>query len=82
MAMITGCGGAEAPRGWRLGAIRARLAGWAAARRSRAALAEIPPGLRKDVGLDGGLPLSQFENGGRTFIANGRPDVTLSGWRW
>ncbi|WP_134724849.1 hypothetical protein [Paracoccus luteus] len=59
---------------------------WWAARSDRAAtrraLSEIPESLRRDVGVDGALPLARFENGGRTFISHGRPDSTLSGWHW
>ena len=80
MAMVTECGVAPATQGWRLPAIRTRLAGWTARRRCRAALARVPEGLRRDVGLDGGLPLARFENGGRTFVVRDRPDATLSGW--
>ena len=38
--------------------------------------------LRRDVGVDGGLPLARHENGGRVFVSHGRPDSTLSGWHW
>ena len=43
---------------------------------------ELPPHLRRDVGLDEGLPAARFVNGGRTFVVNDRPDPTLSGYHW
>lgn len=55
-------------------------------RRAQAAvrrrLRELPPHLRRDVGLDEGLPAARFVNGGRTFVVNDRPDPTLSGYHW
>ena len=80
MATITECGVETSTQGWRLGAVQARLAGWAARRRCRAAIAQVPDHLRRDVGLDGGLALARFENGGRTFVVGRRPEATLSGW--
>ncbi|MBA4490072.1 hypothetical protein [Paracoccus sp. S1E-3] len=52
------------------------------ARAMRISLAEVPEHLRKDIGLDGGAPLHQEGQSGRTFITAGRPDTTLSDWRW
>lgn len=49
---------------------------------ARSSLADVPEHLRADVGLDGGITLARFENGGRIFITNGHPDSTLSGWHW
>lgn len=79
MAMMTECCAAPAVRrGW--------LRGWWAARRARLAcrrsLAEIPAHLRKDVGLDGGLPLASRTNGGRSFLSSVCPDRALRGWEW
>ena len=49
----------------------------------RRSIEQVPEHLRQDVGLDGGLPLARFENGGRTFISAARwPDSTLSSWFW
>ena len=48
----------------------------------RLSLAEVPDDLRKDIGLDGGAPLRSAGRTGRTFIRDGRPDSTLSDWRW
>lgn len=79
MVISTVCPAAPAARGWSL-----RL--WWSAIRDRAechaSLRDLPEHLRADVGLDGGLPLSHFENGGRVFITRGHPDATLSGWHW
>lgn len=63
---------------WRPGEWWARVT----ARRGNASLSDLPEHLRKDVGVDGGLPLSAFQNGGRVFISYGRPNSTLSGWHW
>ncbi len=52
------------------------------ARAMRLSLAEVPDDLRKDIGLDGGAPLRSAGRTGRTFIRDGRPDSTLSDWRW
>ncbi|HRO15922.1 MAG TPA: hypothetical protein PLL33_12945 [Paracoccus sp. (in: a-proteobacteria)] len=82
MAMTLECGVAPATRGWRL---RGWRAAWAEARARaavRASLSELPEHLRQDVGLEGGMPLARFHNGGRTFISHGCPDSTLSGWHW
>lgn len=82
MATTTECGVAPATRGWGL---RGHWAAWRAQARRRAELARLatlPEYLRRDVGLDGGLPLSAHENGGRTFISHGLIDRTLSEWHW
>ena len=81
MATITENGVAPAASGWKLAAsVVARWKAARARRTCRASIAAVPPGLRADVGLDGGLPLARFENGGRTFVVRDRPDATLSGW--
>ncbi|MBB1497556.1 hypothetical protein [Paracoccus sp. MC1862] len=82
MATVMECGVAPATRGW-------RLRGFWAARRTRARhraeiarLQTMPDYLRKDIGLDGGLPPTGYENGGRTFVSHGLIDRTLSDWHW
>ncbi|KGJ07991.1 hypothetical protein [Paracoccus sphaerophysae] len=79
MVAITECRAAPAARGWNL---RARWAEYRARKDCRASLGELPADLRRDVGVDGGLPLARHENGGRVFVSHGRPDSTLSGWHW
>lgn len=44
-------------------------------------LNEIPPDLRRDVGLGGGAVHTRGFRG-RTFIMDDLPDRTLSGWNW
>ncbi len=60
--------------------LRGAFVAWRARARRRRALLDVPASLRKDVGLDGGLPLARYENGGRTFVVGNRCDPTLSGW--
>lgn len=62
--------------------LRHALTEWHARAARRRSLAELPELLRKDVGLDGGVPLARFENGGRSFVVGTRCDATLSGWFW
>ena len=82
MATTTECGVAPATRGWRL---RGFWAGRRMRARHRAEVARLetmPEYLRKDSGLDSGLPLSGFQNGWRTFVSQGVIDRTLSDWHW
>lgn len=82
MATTMDCGVAPATRGWRL---RSRWAAWRMDRLARRQLKNVdhlPDYLRKDIGLDVGLPPDGFTNGGRTFITSGVLDSTLSSWHW
>lgn len=60
------------------------LMSWIRNRRARAAcrasLAELPHHLRRDIGVNVGLPLARDKDGGRVFIVNGRPDSMDSDW--
>lgn len=86
MATMTDCGVAPATQGWRLRgywtALRAGAREKARVRADLARLRTLPDYLRDDVGLDGGLPLAEFQNGGRVFVSHGLIDRTLSDWHW
>lgn len=79
MVTSTACPAAPAARSVSLRDLWAAL--WKRSER-HASLGDLPDDLRADVGLDGGLPLARFENGGRVFIVNGRPNSALSSWHW
>ena len=82
MAITMERGVASATRGWRLRGFWAGRRMRAQHRAEVARLETMPEYLRKDIGLDSGLPLSGFQNGGRTFVSQGVIDRTLSDWHW
>jgi len=82
MATTMECGVAPATRGWRLGGFWAAMRTRSRHRAELVRLETLPDYLRKDIGLDGGLPLSSYQNGGRAFVSHGLLDSTLSNWRW
>lgn len=68
--------GVASPKGGLMSWIRNRRARAAC----RASLAELPHHLRRDIGVNVGLPLARDKDGGRVFIVNGRPDSMDSDW--